>query len=290
MSRLSGVCDLYDHISFEKMYDHGGYSTSDLLECFEIFKKKTGGVIYQHHQVKHIDRNNCEALAKVCPELEVIKTSKTVPDKRAKNGEKEIVEYQYKYYDKLYTEKEINKKTIFVTTEIRFDNLLELMPYLPYEITASCCSEGKEHIIIANESEPDREFKQHIQHGYVSDLTNHYGKALAELYLKVCERYFLYKLDERTKTIPVTFVMSANNGEEYYVYVKEPIDYMHDIEYVWPDGKPHEHWTSPKMKDEHVVILSKTDVESLQAKYLAEGSLMLKYVTKPDGGFPKEEE
>lgn len=78
MSRLSGVCDLYDYILSEKMYDHEGYFTSDLLECFEIFRQKTEGVIYQHYQVKHIDKNNCEALAKICPELEVIKTPKTL--------------------------------------------------------------------------------------------------------------------------------------------------------------------------------------------------------------------
>ena len=56
MSRFSGKCDLFDHMCMEKHRTKDGSDKkedlekasvlySDPVECFEIFKKKTGGVL-----------------------------------------------------------------------------------------------------------------------------------------------------------------------------------------------------------------------------------------------------
>ena len=55
MSKFSGKCDLYDHIMMEKTYPDSknpNILISNELECFEIFKKRTGGKLYQHLKIE----------------------------------------------------------------------------------------------------------------------------------------------------------------------------------------------------------------------------------------------
>jgi hypothetical protein len=55
MSKFSGKCDLYDHVMMEKTYpdpNNKNILVSDELECFEIFKKRTGGILCQSRKVK----------------------------------------------------------------------------------------------------------------------------------------------------------------------------------------------------------------------------------------------
>ena len=70
MSRWSGKCDFADHISgLGGWYDKDGNPVkfgqegvgayySDELQDFREFKRKTGGVMYQHKRIKKIDE--CE--------------------------------------------------------------------------------------------------------------------------------------------------------------------------------------------------------------------------------------
>ena len=49
---ICGKYDLYDHICMKKMYpsnpeNPNGTLVSDIMECFDVFKEETGGVIHQ---------------------------------------------------------------------------------------------------------------------------------------------------------------------------------------------------------------------------------------------------
>lgn len=55
---------------------------------------------------------------------------------------------------------------------------------------------------------------------------------------------------------------------------------MHDLEFVWKDGKIHDHWTSPKFVDEHDIAISKQDVEHFLKDDIINGNVYVKYISK----------
>ena len=98
----------------------------------------------------------------------------------------------------------------------------------------------------------------------------------------------MYKIDERTKQIPVANY--ERYDENYYKISLDDggIDYMHSIKYVWKDDKKHAHWATPEMLDDHTLLLHKDDVEVFLAKDIEEGTVMIEYVENCD--FPKDYE
>jgi hypothetical protein len=200
MSCVSGKCDFLDHLSMMKHRTKEGSDNpkdlknasvlySDLYECFEIFKKRTGGVVYQHKKIKEINTFNQDFIKKHCPALEIIKNSTTTVDKRFKNGIKEKESYTYKYYGKEYTAKELSKKGIYITIEIHLDTLLEAIPYFPYIVVACSSNKDKETIVLSNESYIEEHYNKMIQSGFDSSR-DYYNKRLAELTRDIVLHYY----------------------------------------------------------------------------------------------------
>lgn len=198
MSKFSGKCDLYDHIMMEKTYpdpNNKNILISDELECFEIFKKRTGGILRQSHKVKLDNWNidywinyyaNPERLSK-----EAHTTIKE--DKRCKNGKREVTTYTYTYLGTKYNSlRDLNDNGFYGTIEIKFNTLLDLLPYYPYIITMMCSDQEQETIYISNSSYVDM---------YMNDVVNYsepsfrmieiYRETLKKHYIKVITEYGL---------------------------------------------------------------------------------------------------
>lgn len=281
MSRFSGVCDLFDHIMMEKTYDKGRYLVSDELECFNIFKEKTKGVIHQHKEVE-VSEYNQKFVEEHCEFFEVIPHTKIVEDKRLKNKQKEVTTYTYKYYGTEYkTLKELNKHGVYIVIDIPFDTLLDIIPYYPYVVTFCTSNNNEEVVYISEKSEVER--NSCYTYGWGGSW-RYYDKELQKHYLEVCKDYFLYKIDERTKTAPIKD-LKPFDGNYYKMAIDGEIDYMHDVDYVWDKDESTAHWTSPSVLDKNTILLHKRDVEYYLKGDIEKGIVKIKYVESCE--FPK---
>lgn len=267
MSMYSGKCDLYDHISgMGGWYNKEGKPVkfsdpdvhvfySDEYRDFLAFKKATGGVMYQHKKVVVTEWNQ----AKVAQQNEffkVIEHKETITDKRTKSGEKEKITYTYEYFGKEYKSlKDINKHGVFVTLEIHFDTLLDLIPYYPYIVSAAVNSDGKSTVYLSQKSFVDEERDEHYAHGYFSNYWEHYKKALQDHYRDIVLTYFNPTGREHIETI--TF------DENRHGFVSKSIDTNFDVEWHF-DGPIESHWTSPKVVNAETgeIEISQPDYES----------------------------
>ena len=267
MSMFSGKCDLFDHIMGTagwydrdgkpvKMGEGSGAYYSDEYRDFLEFKKKTGGVLHQHRVLTVTPWNQDEA-AKLCPELEVIEHTKIVPDKRQKSGQREEVYYTYKYWGKEYTLKELNKRKVYITIDIHFDTLLDLIPYYPYIVTMSCGNT----VYISSQSYVDEMLENYFEHGYYSDFWQRYKKKLQDHYREVVLTYYNPEGRENEEEITFTKEIAEDGTEKYIGKTLYPIDENFDLEWRWDDGLKHSHWTSPKRVDDHRIEMSKEDFE-----------------------------
>lgn len=276
MSRLSGKCDLYDHLSMMKHRTKEGSDDpkdlkeakvlySDIMECFEIFKARTGGVIYQHHKIDKVDQFNRDLVAKYCGCFKILRHEEEYETKQGKKKTHEVVEYEY--YGKKYSEKEINKKGVWIEIPIKFDNLLELMPYLSYIVAVACCNDGVEHIVISKESYPDEQFDSFLQHGFEDAVEYYYDhrKALAELYKEVVNDY----MNPVGREV-VEEVEFDENGEGH---PSNPVDYNFDPRFADLDSHGGHCWSHPKIKDENTLTISEFDYKSGHKR-------LIKYIKK----------
>ena len=299
MSMFSGRCDLADHImGLGGWYDKNGNKVafgqegvgayySDELKDFEAFKAATDGVMYQHVKIDRIDQFNQEFIKKKCKAFDFEKVEEQIPDKRSKTGYKTKVSYVYTYYGKKYTLKEINKKGVYITVEIHFDTLLDIIKYYPYIVASSCSSEGKSVVFLSSESEVDCHYLDALQYGYEPGMKRYYDKALADHYLTVVRRYYDYDIDRRQAILPVLASKLTKYDDENYVLATDlPIDYMHDLNFVFPDNKSVSHWSSPKLLDKRRILVSKQDVESYLKDLIESGQLKISCVKEPENGFP----
>lgn len=265
MSIYSGKCDLCDHIMGTagwydkdgnpvKMGEGSGAYYSDEYRDFLEFKKRTGGVLHQHKVLTVTPWNHDEAM-KLCPELEVIEHKRTVPDKRQKSGQREEVYYTYKYWGKEYTLKELNKRKVYVTIDIHFDTLLDLIPYYPYIVSMACSNDGKQTVYISNQSFVDEEVDDHLEHGWYSDFWQHYKKKLQEHYQEIVLRY--YNPAGREHIEEVEF------NEDRVGKVSKPIDENFKPEWREQSDTVKYHWTSPKVinAEDGLIQISKEDYE-----------------------------
>lgn len=220
MSRVSGKCDLLDHISMEKMYPQNPENkhsplVSDLMECFKIFKKKTGGVIYQHEKVE-VNLFNQFLVEKYSNMFKVIEHKEKRVDNRCKDGYKEYTYYTYSYWNKEYkTLKELNKKGVYIRKEITFNYLEDLIPYFPYVIVFSACDQESETIVLANESEPEERNREHIKHGIEPGY--YYQHELARYTRQIILDYYG---DYKERSVEDWFKV----GEDKIVHLPYPID------------------------------------------------------------------
>lgn len=263
MSRFSGKCDLCDHMMMYKYrtkegsdrpedLEKAGVYYSDEMECFQEFMKRTGGVLHQHKCLT-VTEFNRSLIEKLNPNFKALKHTRQVTDKRTKSGVREEVFYTYEYYGKEYTLKEINKKKVYITVDIKIKTLLDLIPYYPHIVSMSCCSDGKETIYISDRSYAEEEYEKHLQWGYESEMICHYRKELQDHYKEVVLRYF--NPEGRTVTEKVSF------DEHHRATTKYPIDSNFDIEW---DIKPC--WSHPRIVDEQTIEIHPTDYELMNTK------------------------
>ena len=265
MSIYSGKFDLCDFImGIAGWYDKDGNPAkigegsgayySDEYRDFLEFKKRTGGVLHQH-KVLTIKPWNHDKAIKLCPELEVIEHKKTVPDKRQKSGHREEVYYTYKYWGKEYTLKELNKRKVYITIDIHFDTLLDLIPYYPYTVSMSCSNDGKQTVYISSQSFVDEEVDDDLEHGWYSDFWQHYKKKLQEHYQEIVLRY--YNPAGREHIEEVEF------NEDRVGKVSKPIDENFKPEWREQSDTVKCHWTSPKVinAEDGLIQISKEDYE-----------------------------
>lgn len=197
MSKFSGKCDLYDHMMMKKLtpsIDNPNLLVSDELECFEEFKKRTKGILYQHHKIIVTEQNQ-NFVKDHCDAFIINTHTITKPDKRLKEGQKICEYYSYEYYGKHYqTLKELNKHGVYITTEIKFTTLLDLIPYYPYIISSSCSTNDTEHIIISNQSYPESRLNEMLANSYLPCID--YKKILQNHYIDIFKSYHKQILEE----------------------------------------------------------------------------------------------
>ena len=171
MSIYSGKCDLFDHIQMCKHHetDHGW--VSDELEAFEEFKKRTGGVIYQYTKVE-VNKDNVDFVKKHCACFE------------SSDG-------KYTYYGVDYpTLKKLNKHGAYISREIHFDSLLDIIPYYPYIVSFCYSYEGKETVYISNHSYLDTLRNIYVTMGLEPVAVDAMEKQLQRHYEEVVDKYY----------------------------------------------------------------------------------------------------
>lgn len=174
MSEFSGRCDLFDHISMEKMYPSSNNQNvliSDEMECFKIFKEKTKGVIYQYKTVS-LSKKNIKFFLENDKNLYF-------------DGEK------YHYFSREFkTLKSLNNYGYRFKKEIYFETLLDLIPYYPYVIAMGAFCEGNEYVVISEKSEIEMREESNLEYGIISDSLNYFRKELQNHYIEVVNKYF----------------------------------------------------------------------------------------------------
>lgn len=286
MSKFSGKCDLYDHMMMEKHRTADGSDDpeeikkahvlySDELECFEIFKQKTGGVIHQHQLITVTEQNQM-MVAEKCDHFEVIEYFDTVPDKRKKGGYRNIVTYTYRYWGRDYdTLKELNKHGVYITIDIHFDTILDLIPYYPYVIAMSYSSEDSEYVVISKKSFVLQERDEMYDHGYDSKMWEGYNKKLQDHYREIVLRYFNPEGREHIEEV----VFDENRQAK----VSKPIDENFDVKWYW-DEEIKNHWSSPKVVDyeKGLIEMSLSDYGTDAYKGFLGHTMKVKYVEKKE--------
>jgi hypothetical protein len=193
MSQFSGKSDLADTIFMQKMYPmHPGKDNSPLIsdemECFNIFKEKTGGKIHQHFKLELNEYNIDYELQQVNNPnlLSKVRIYDMLPD--GNFADREVYTYWGKEYKSL---KEINKKGYYATRTIHFNTLLDIIPYYPYIVSfMSGGEDGKLFIVISGQSYVDHQEEEARKYGYSNEMTNYYRKSLQEHYVEVVKKYF----------------------------------------------------------------------------------------------------
>lgn len=248
---------------------------SDIMECFKIFKEKTGGILHRHVNIE-ANANTRDLIAKNCDQFSYRIWGMPV---QTKTGTKEKEVCIYTYYGKDYTEKELKKHGgVYIDDPIKFDTILELVPYFPYIVTMSYNDKDKRVIYISNESFAEREHRQHLQAGFDSRTIDYYRKKLAQTYFEICRDYLCYKLDERTKIIKLDRDKLTETESDYRLMIPEGIDENHAVEYFWVDGVSRAHQGSPKRLDKYTITINKQDVDTFLAEAIKEGNVKIKYV------------
>jgi len=233
------------------------------MRDFIAFKKRTGGVLHQHKAIKVTPWNYEDVERLTEGKFKAIPHTKVVPDKRKKSGKREETYYTYLYWGTEYNSlKELNKHKVYITIDIHFDTLLDIIPYYPYIVSAACCNDGKESVFISSKSFVDEERDRHLEYGNYSDYWQSYKKDLQEHYKEVVLRYFNPEGREHVEEICFT--------EDGIGNTLKPIDPNFTVSWRWADGVNHTHWTSPEVIDyeKGIIRMSKQDLKLIGNKVL----------------------
>jgi len=254
MSRFSGKCDLFDHIGGTAgWYDKNGNPVkigdpgvsvyySDEYRDFLEFKKRSGGVMHQHKKVKVTEQNQDEVERLLGGRFKAIAHTESVPDKRRRSGEREVTTYTYEYWGREYGSlHELNKHGVYMMIDVHFDTILDLIPYYPYLVTSACCDKDKQTVFISSQSYVDEERDERYGRGFFYNSWEHYHEELQNHYRDIVLKYFNPAGREHVEEVVF--------DENFLGKVSKPIDPNFKLEWRWPDGKIHTHWTSPKIED-----------------------------------------
>ena len=263
MSLYSGKCDLYDTIITQHFRCKNGSDKkedldkaklvySDELECFNDFKKKTNGIMYQHQEIKVTEQNQ-SLIEKKCSHFKVIEHTREVEDKRYKNNKKKETTYTYEYYGKEYSLKELNKKGVYITKEIHFDTILDIIPYYPYLVTNMDSINDELKIFISDESYVDTKERKYLQEGYVPTVCDYYRKELQKHYIEVVQKYYIPKQEN------IIFELVKFN-EDRIGKTQYPIDDRFEVKWFFKD-KDIPYWDEPEVIDykEGLIEISEQD-------------------------------
>lgn len=266
MSRYSGCCDLYDHISgLGGWFDKDGkpvkfgkasrYYSDEMLDFIE-FKRQTGGVIHQHKKVK-VSKWNQEDVKNHCPGFNFTKHTRKIPDNRCRSGFREETYYTYTYYGKEYTSlKELNKKNVYITIDIHFNTLLDLIPYYPYIVSA--CSHNSDsspesYVFISEKPYPIEQRDERLKTGGLIDYSfQRYQRDLNEHFRDVVLEYYNSTGREQTESLTVY----EENGRKFVRPSKE-------IDTAWKITvalTKHDYIFKSPEWDEHCKAVDVTDV------------------------------
>lgn len=257
MGKFSGAADLYDHIMMRHLRTKSGSDKkedlekesvlySDELECFNEFKKETGGVIHQHKKIE-VNINNQKLIEQKCNKFKIVEHIE-----KTKTG-KEKITYTYMYYDKEYkTLKELNKKGVYITLEIYFDTILDLIPYYPYTIGVCCSNETGEYVVISSTSEVQDHIDRCLRSGIDTDI-NYRNKQLQQHYIEVVQRYYIPKQEN------IVFEL-VEFDKNHIGKLKNRIDDRFEVKWFFKDGlQPH--WCEPKVIDYEVGLIKISEAD-----------------------------
>lgn len=263
MSKFSGKCDLYDHIMMMKNYpkeDNPNVLISDEMECFELFKEATGGVIYKGVNIQ-VNEYNQKLISELCEYF----TFEALPKASPRHKQR----YVYKYFGQELTLKQLNKQGVYVAIPINFETLLDIIPYYPHIIVCAFSQDGKQRITISDKSFVDSQISDALKFGRFPYID--YKKELQKHYVDVVNRYFNPEGRKVTKTFQITPDLDLTHFE-----LSESLDYNWDIEVV----RDRHFWiySSPKIIDVEKGII---DISKVWPGELIE-QITLTYVRKPE--------
>lgn len=165
MSKLTGKCDLYDHV-----YEIGSYGHPvNKKEKFEIFKQRTNGTIYM--------------------EVPVVLTKKNVKyflehDDRLSLTDKG----EYQYLRQIFrTLNKLNKFGYRYKRPIKFETMLDLVPYLSHVITFMVSNVEKEVVYITELPWHEQEYLDGLNYGYEHKFSPFYIRQLRNEYKEALE-------------------------------------------------------------------------------------------------------
>lgn len=192
MSQFSGKHDLADTIFMQKMYpidpsNPNSPLTSDEMECFNIFKKMTKGAIHQHIKLELSEMN-------IDKEIELVNNPRLLSKKEISWGddkEHRTKKYIYIYWDKEYNSlRELNKKGYHSTKKIKFETLLDIIPYYPYIVSFMSADDKSTFVVVSSESHVESEYLKFRGFGSEPLMAEHYRKELQNHYIEVVNQYF----------------------------------------------------------------------------------------------------
>lgn len=263
MSKFSGKCDLCDHIMMMKSHpkaDNHNVLVSDEMECFELFKQATGGVIYKEIQIE-VNEYNQKFISDLCDYF----TFEPIP----KISERHKQRYSYKYFGQEMTLKQLNKEGVHVAVPIHFETLLDIIPYYPHIVICAFCQDGKQQITISGKSFVDTQIEDALKFGRFPYVD--YKKELQKHYIDVVTRYFNADSRKVTQTFQIAPEIDLTQFK-----LPEAIDYNWEIEVV----RDRHSWiySSPKIIDPEAGII---DISKVWPGEPIE-QITLTYVRKPE--------
>ena len=183
MSSYTGKCDLFDHINTLGIKDKSKYSNEFEYElyCFNLFKQRTGGVIYQKFKLELNPLNIDKEILDRGNDFILSKTERKVyiPDKRTKSGQRVVTEYNYTYLGANYSSlQELNNKGYYALRRIYFDSIFDIIPYYSFIIGVLCSDEFSEMVYISNVDYNDETYFSFRKSGIDTDSIENHKKNL----------------------------------------------------------------------------------------------------------------